>query len=82
MLSRADRRVEVPEGRLAAGLARRCRGATAELEMGSYPAFRLGSGPFVIVIRGTEAARLASAVEELKGIMRSLGGEPMEEVAA
>ena len=50
--------------------------------MGSYPAFRLGSGPSTaIVIRGTAAERLGAAVEELKVLMRTLGGEPMEEAA-
>jgi molybdenum cofactor synthesis domain-containing protein len=81
MLSRTVR-ADLPEGRLAEGLAA-LQGRYADLEMGSYPAFRLGSGPSTaIVIRGTDAARVAGAVDELKGIMRSLGGEPMEEVAA
>jgi hypothetical protein len=73
--------VELPEGRLAEGLLA-LQGRYADLEMGSYPAFRLGSGPSTaIVIRGTAAERLASAVEELKQMMRSLGGAPMEEAA-
>ena len=81
MLSRTVR-VELPEGKLAEGLAA-LQGRYADLEMGSYPAFRLGSGPSTaIVTRGTSAERLAAAIDELKTLMRSLGGEPMEEVAA
>jgi molybdenum cofactor synthesis domain-containing protein len=81
MLSRTVR-VDLPEGKLAEGLAA-LQGRYADLELGSYPAFRLGSGPSTaIVLRGTDAARLAGAADELKTLMRSLGGEPMEEVAA
>src|SRR5690606_24888769 len=81
MLSRTVR-VELPEGKIAEGLASLQR-RYAELEMGSYPAFRLGSGPSTaVVVRGTDAARLAAAVEELKGLIRSLGGTPQEEAQA
>jgi molybdopterin-biosynthesis enzyme MoeA-like protein len=80
MLSRTVR-VELPEGKLAEGLAA-LQNRYSDLEMGSYPAFRMGAGPSTaIVIRGTVAERLAAAVDELKVLMRSLGGEPMDEAA-
>jgi molybdenum cofactor synthesis domain-containing protein len=81
MLSRTVR-VELPEGAMAEGLAA-LQGRYSDLEIGSYPAFRLGGKPATaIVLRGVEAARLAGAADELKGIMRALGGEPMEEAPA
>lgn len=78
MLSRTVR-AALPEGALAEGLAS-LQGQYAELEIGSYPSFRMGALPSVaIVLRGTDAHRIAEAVEALKALMRHLGAEPVEE---
>jgi molybdenum cofactor synthesis domain-containing protein len=50
----------------------------ADLEIGSYPYFRRSDFGVTLVVRGTERARLAAAVEELKAMIRALGGEPQE----
>jgi molybdenum cofactor synthesis domain-containing protein len=49
-----------------------------DLDIGSYPYFRRGDFGVTLVIRGTERDRLAAATEELKGLIRELGGEPQE----
>ena len=66
------------EGRLAAGLAE-LQGRYPDVQMGSYPYFRMGKVGASIVLRGTDAARLASAAGELAALMRSMGVEPTEE---
>ena len=49
-----------------------------DLEIGSYPYFRRGDFGVTLVLRGTENARLAAAVEELNVLIRALGGDPQE----
>jgi len=49
-----------------------------DLEIGSYPYFRRGDFGVTLVLRGTENARLAAAVEELNLLIRALGGDPQE----
>lgn len=81
MLSRTVR-VELPEGVMAEGLLA-LQHRYADLEIGSYPSFRLGGKPATaIVLRGIDAARLTGAAGELKELMCRLGGEPMEEAPA
>ncbi len=53
-----------------------------DIEIGSYPYFRAGGFGVSLVSRGTDAARLAAVTEELKTMIRSLGGDPREEQAA
>jgi molybdenum cofactor synthesis domain-containing protein len=68
----------LPEGTLAAGL-----GALQErypdISIGSYPHFRAGAFGVAIVLRGVDAGRLDTAVEELCDLMRNLGGTPVIE---
>lgn len=71
----------VPEGKLARGLSE-IQGRYAGVEIGSYPYFRLGQFGTSIVLRGFEAGPLAAAAEEVKALMRSFGGEPVEEASA
>jgi molybdenum cofactor synthesis domain-containing protein len=68
----------VPEGVLAEGLGA-IQARYAEIEIGSYPYFRRGAAGTSLVLRGTEAAPLAAAVEEVMALVRELGGEPFEE---
>jgi molybdenum cofactor synthesis domain-containing protein len=49
-----------------------------DLEIGSYPYFRRSDFGVTLVIRGTDRARIAAATEELKVLIRALGGEPQE----
>src|SRR5438445_3417786 len=50
----------------------------ADLEIGSYPYFRRSDFGVTLVVRGTDRARIAAAVEELKALIRALGGDPQE----
>ena len=77
VLSRAVT-AEVPEGKIAADLGA-LQDRYGDLDIGSYPFFRQGKVGTSIVLRGVDADRLAAATEELKAIMRALGGEPIEE---
>jgi molybdenum cofactor synthesis domain-containing protein len=67
----------VGEGVIAKGL-----GALQErypqLEIGSYPFFRQGRFGASFVLRGTDAAAIKAATEELRAIIRGLGAEPIE----
>jgi hypothetical protein len=49
-----------------------------DIEIGSYPYFRRGDFGVTLVLRGTDRERLAAATEELKTLVRTLGGEPQE----
>ncbi len=53
-----------------------------DIEIGSYPYFRAGGFGVSLVSRGIDAARLAAVTEELKAMIRNLGGDPREEQAA
>ncbi len=79
MLSRAVK-VNLPEGAIAQPLTD-LQARYADLEIGSYPAFRQGRVMTSLVLRGTEAARLDQAARELAGILRSLGGDPSIDAA-
>lgn len=76
MLSRSVS-CQLAEGTLAKDL-----GALQErypdLEIGSYPYFRRGDFGVTLVLRGTDRERLAAGTEELKALIRSLGGDPQE----
>ena len=49
-----------------------------DLEIGSYPYFRRSGFGVTLVVRGTDGERIARAVEELKGLIRGLGGDPLD----
>jgi molybdenum cofactor synthesis domain-containing protein len=49
-----------------------------DVEIGSYPYFRRGDFGVTLVLRGTDRERLATATEEVKVLIRSLGGNPQE----
>jgi molybdenum cofactor synthesis domain-containing protein len=66
------------EGVLAKGLGE-LQARYIEFDLGSYPWFRRGQYGTSLVWRGTDKARLDAATEELKALIRSLGGEPVEE---
>jgi molybdenum cofactor synthesis domain-containing protein len=52
-----------------------------DLEIGSYPYFRRSDFGVTLVVRGTERERIGAAVEELKVLIRTHGGDPHEGLA-
>ena len=70
----------LPEGLMAAGLAA-IQDAHRDIEIGSYPWMRMGKAGAAIVLRGTDAGRLASATAGVRDLMLALGGQPSEEPA-
>lgn len=71
-------RCELPEGKIAKGLGR-IQEAYPDVEIGSYPFFRGGVAGCNLVLRGTDEGRLARAVDEVRGLIRELGVEPVDE---
>jgi molybdopterin-biosynthesis enzyme MoeA-like protein len=53
----------------------------SDLEIGSYPYFRRSDFGVTLVIRGTDRERIGAAIEELKALIRALGGDPQEGLA-
>jgi molybdenum cofactor synthesis domain-containing protein len=49
-----------------------------DVEIGSYPYFRRGDFGVTLVLRGVDRQRLGAATEELKTLIRRLGGDPQE----
>ena len=47
-----------------------------DIEIGSYPYFRAGAFGTSLVLRGTDEAMLEAATEEVRKLVRSLGGAP------
>jgi molybdenum cofactor synthesis domain-containing protein len=72
---------DLPEGAMAAGLAA-IQDAHGDVEIGSYPYMRLGRAGAAIVLRGTDAGRLAAATTEVRDLMIRLGGQPSEDPPA
>ena len=50
----------------------------SDVEIGSYPYFRRGDFGVTLVLRSIDRARLGAATEELKTLIRELGGDPQE----
>ncbi len=67
----------LPEGVLAKGLEQ-LQARYPDFDVGSYPYYRRGGFGTSLVVRGTDAARLAAATEELFAMIKALGGEPYE----
>lgn len=67
----------VGEGVIAKGLGE-LQARYLQLEIGSYPFFRQGRFGASFVLRGTDEAALKSAAEELRALIRGLGGDPIE----
>jgi len=49
-----------------------------DVEIGSYPYFRRGDFGVTLVLRSTDRDRLLAATEELRSLVRQLGGEPQD----
>jgi molybdenum cofactor synthesis domain-containing protein len=50
----------------------------SDLEIGSYPYFRRGDFGVTLVLRGINRIRLDRAADELRALVRRLGGEPQD----
>ena len=68
---------QLAEGTLAKDLAA-LQDRYPDIEIGSYPYFRRGDFGVTLVLRSTGRERLAAATEELKALVRRLGGDPQE----
>ncbi len=77
MLSRAIS-VQLGEGAIAPGLAE-LQDRYPDIDIGSYPAMRQRRFGVSVVLRGTDATRLDTALGELKEMLIALGGEPEDE---
>ncbi len=80
MLSRTVS-VDLPEGAVAEALEG-LQKAYADVEIGSYPDYRRRGFGLNLVLRATDADRLAAAAAELVETLCALGGTPTEESAA
>ena len=65
------------EGTLAQGLGA-IQTRHPGIDIGSYPYFVGGGFGVSLVLRGTDEATLDTAAEEVRALIRSLGGEPVE----
>lgn len=65
----------VPESILAADLAA-IAARYPDLDIGSYPSFRMGQIGLALVARGTDRALLEQAADALAAMIRQHGGEP------
>ena len=67
----------IGEGTVAAGLGD-IQARYPDVEIGSYPYFRAGHFGTSLVLRAADPVLLEAAVEEVRALVRSLGGEPIE----
>ena len=65
------------EGTLAQGLGA-IQARHPDIDIGSYPYFAGGGFGVSLVLRGTDEATLDMAADEVRALIRSLGGEPVE----
>lgn len=68
----------LPEGKLAEPL-RAVQDAHPDVEIGSYPFFKDGKLGASLVMRSADEAEIDAAAEKVRGLIRDLGGEPIEE---
>ena len=70
-------RTNLPEGVIAEPLGA-LQGRYADIDIGSYPAFRNGKPSVSLVLRGTDDARLQAAAAELMRTLKEMNGEAEE----
>lgn len=66
------------EGTVAAGLSE-IQDHFANVDIGSYPYFRNGQFGVSLVCRSTDTKALDASIEEVRELIRSLGGDPVDE---
>ena len=77
VLSRAVHTSGLPEGRMAEALGA-IQSRFAALDIGSYPYYRASGNGVAIVVKGTDQAAMAAAIDEVASMMRGMGAEPVE----
>ena len=65
---------DLPEGTIAAGLAE-IQNQYPDVEIGSYPLFKLGELSTTLVLRSTDATRNESAAEEIRALILRHNGQ-------
>jgi molybdenum cofactor synthesis domain-containing protein len=68
----------IPEGLMGTRLGE-IQEAHPEVEIGSYPFFRDGRPGTSLVVRGADPARIEAAAGDVRALIRSFGGEPVED---
>jgi molybdenum cofactor synthesis domain-containing protein len=68
----------LPEGAIAEPLGA-IQDAHPTVEIGSYPFFRAGNFGCTLISRGTDATELETVAEEVRQMIITLGGEPIDE---
>ncbi len=66
----------LPEGRIAAGLGA-IQARYPDLELGSYPYYRVTGNGVAIVAKGADAAQAEAAIAAVTALMVELGGTPV-----
>lgn len=66
------------EGDLAPGL-RAIQEQNQDVEIGSYPFWRMGKWGATSVVRGQDESSIDKAIQQIRELMISLGGEPQDE---
>ncbi|WP_455373583.1 competence/damage-inducible protein A [Limibacillus halophilus] len=69
----------LPEGAIAEGLGQ-VQARYPALQIGSYPSFRAGNFGTSLVLRGSDAAELDRAAQEVFEMVKALGGDPKLEI--
>lgn len=69
------------EGALAKGLGE-IQARHADVDIGSYPYYRVGGFGVSLVARGTDAAKLETVAREIADLITSLGGAPVFDATA
>lgn len=68
------------EGQIATGL-RGIQDRHPDVDLGSYPFYRTEGYGVNLVVRGTDEDELDAMIVEIRDLIRSLGGEPIDEVS-
>ena len=71
-------RAEVPESRVAEGLAG-IQTRHADVDIGSYPYFGAGRYGTSLVLRGVDAVILETVADEVSALVRDLGAQPLRD---
>jgi molybdenum cofactor synthesis domain-containing protein len=77
VISRTVHADGVLEGRIAAGLAD-IQARWADLDIGSYPYYRMGGGGVALVAKGTDEAAVEGAARDITAFLRAVGGQPKQ----
>ena len=66
----------IMEGRIAEGLAD-IQARWPQLDIGSYPYYRMGGGGVALVAKGTDTDAVETAARDITTLLRAIGGKPV-----